>query len=427
MIRRIRLAFVVLRSRSCCRRRVHRTSASSASSPTSAWCSTLAVAYEDGPETGAIFGFADGARMDLFLTTPLGLSALSYALTGYVGRHLPGRASCGLQPAGARPRRPRRAHRRAAVHHGRGPGRPGAAVLSLPSAEDRARRRALRRRRSPRSCSRSSAGPAAEPARPLATPPVTHGPSMVSRCGHRASMVAAIDSPDASDDQPRCGSSWASSCSRCSAALFTAPVVPPGRGRRASSRPRPSRTGDAVGPRSRRSAGRILDAKGRVLGREPARRRRSPSTAAAHRAEREQARAPASPCCSASPPDGGQRAHRRPEVLAVHSRCRSRSASRTTARLRRRAAPSDFPATSSSTPSAVREYPNGHARRARARLRRRRSTTDELDAHQGRGLRSSTTPSARTASSRSSSRSCAARPGIEHGRGRQPRAASSAG
>lgn len=43
----------------------------------------LAVAYEDGPETGAWFGFVMGLAIDLFLTTPLGLSALSFALTGY--------------------------------------------------------------------------------------------------------------------------------------------------------------------------------------------------------------------------------------------------------------------------------------------------------------------------------------------------------
>jgi rod shape-determining protein MreD len=43
----------------------------------------LAVAYEDGPDTGAWFGFVMGLAIDLFLTTPLGLSALSFALTGY--------------------------------------------------------------------------------------------------------------------------------------------------------------------------------------------------------------------------------------------------------------------------------------------------------------------------------------------------------
>ncbi|MEX2100416.1 MAG: rod shape-determining protein MreD [Acidimicrobiia bacterium] len=43
----------------------------------------LAVAYEEGPESGAWFGFVMGLAIDLFLTTPLGLSALSFALTGY--------------------------------------------------------------------------------------------------------------------------------------------------------------------------------------------------------------------------------------------------------------------------------------------------------------------------------------------------------
>jgi rod shape-determining protein MreD len=43
----------------------------------------LAVAYEDGANTGAVFGFVMGLAMDLFLTTPLGLSAMSYAITGY--------------------------------------------------------------------------------------------------------------------------------------------------------------------------------------------------------------------------------------------------------------------------------------------------------------------------------------------------------
>ena len=44
---------------------------------------TLAVGYEDGPEMGAWFGFVMGLAIDCFLTTPLGLSALSFAVTGY--------------------------------------------------------------------------------------------------------------------------------------------------------------------------------------------------------------------------------------------------------------------------------------------------------------------------------------------------------
>jgi rod shape-determining protein MreD len=43
----------------------------------------VAVAYEDGADSGAIFGFIMGLAIDLFLTTPLGLSALSFAVTGY--------------------------------------------------------------------------------------------------------------------------------------------------------------------------------------------------------------------------------------------------------------------------------------------------------------------------------------------------------
>jgi len=43
----------------------------------------LAVGYHEGPEAGAIVGFVTGFGFDLFLETPLGLSALSYALVGY--------------------------------------------------------------------------------------------------------------------------------------------------------------------------------------------------------------------------------------------------------------------------------------------------------------------------------------------------------
>jgi rod shape-determining protein MreD len=44
---------------------------------------TIAVAFYLGPERGAAFGFAAGLAIDLFLSTPLGLSALSFALVGY--------------------------------------------------------------------------------------------------------------------------------------------------------------------------------------------------------------------------------------------------------------------------------------------------------------------------------------------------------
>lgn len=44
----------------------------------------IAVAFTAGSNVGAIFGFVCGLIFDLFLTgTPLGLSALAYALTGY--------------------------------------------------------------------------------------------------------------------------------------------------------------------------------------------------------------------------------------------------------------------------------------------------------------------------------------------------------
>lgn len=44
---------------------------------------TIAMAYEEGPIPGALFGFASGLATDLFLSTPVGLSALAFALTGY--------------------------------------------------------------------------------------------------------------------------------------------------------------------------------------------------------------------------------------------------------------------------------------------------------------------------------------------------------
>lgn len=44
---------------------------------------TVAVAFSLGPERGAAFGFLTGFAVDLFLSTPLGLSALSFALVGF--------------------------------------------------------------------------------------------------------------------------------------------------------------------------------------------------------------------------------------------------------------------------------------------------------------------------------------------------------
>jgi len=43
----------------------------------------LAVAYEEGADTGALFGFLMGLAMDLFSPTPLGLLAMTYAITAY--------------------------------------------------------------------------------------------------------------------------------------------------------------------------------------------------------------------------------------------------------------------------------------------------------------------------------------------------------
>jgi rod shape-determining protein MreD len=44
----------------------------------------VAIAFDFGPEEGAIVGFVAGLGFDLFLSTPLGLTALAYALTAYV-------------------------------------------------------------------------------------------------------------------------------------------------------------------------------------------------------------------------------------------------------------------------------------------------------------------------------------------------------
>jgi rod shape-determining protein MreD len=44
---------------------------------------TVAMAYEEGPQAGLVFGFASGLAIDLFLASPAGLSALAFAATGY--------------------------------------------------------------------------------------------------------------------------------------------------------------------------------------------------------------------------------------------------------------------------------------------------------------------------------------------------------
>jgi rod shape-determining protein MreD len=43
----------------------------------------VAIAFDYGPESGAVFGFFAGLGFDFFLETPLGLSALAYALTAF--------------------------------------------------------------------------------------------------------------------------------------------------------------------------------------------------------------------------------------------------------------------------------------------------------------------------------------------------------
>ncbi|MFM8302892.1 MAG: rod shape-determining protein MreD [Actinomycetota bacterium] len=44
---------------------------------------TIAVAYERGAETGAVFGFCSGIAVDCFLASPLGVSALAFSIVGY--------------------------------------------------------------------------------------------------------------------------------------------------------------------------------------------------------------------------------------------------------------------------------------------------------------------------------------------------------
>ena len=43
----------------------------------------IIAGYQSGPERGAIVGFSSGLAFDIVLTTPLGLSALVYAVVGY--------------------------------------------------------------------------------------------------------------------------------------------------------------------------------------------------------------------------------------------------------------------------------------------------------------------------------------------------------
>ena len=44
----------------------------------------VASGWHGGPTDGAIMGFASGFLVDLYLASPMGLSALSYAVIGYL-------------------------------------------------------------------------------------------------------------------------------------------------------------------------------------------------------------------------------------------------------------------------------------------------------------------------------------------------------
>jgi rod shape-determining protein MreD len=83
MIRRIRLGFVVLGA-VLLQTTVFTHLRIDGVAPEVGLVCVLAVAYEDGADSGAIFGFAMGLSMDLFSATPFGLLALTYAITGYV-------------------------------------------------------------------------------------------------------------------------------------------------------------------------------------------------------------------------------------------------------------------------------------------------------------------------------------------------------
>ena len=143
MIRRIRLGFVVvicvvLQTTLFTHLRIDGVA------PDVGLVAVLAVAYYDGAESGAWFGFVMGLAIDLFLTTPLGLSALSYAITAYgVGVFQAGmvRKPPAIAPVA---RRDRRLLRRPGVPLDRRRGRPERLPLAR-EPEDGGHRRALRR------------------------------------------------------------------------------------------------------------------------------------------------------------------------------------------------------------------------------------------------------------------------------------------
>ncbi|MET0894633.1 MAG: rod shape-determining protein MreD [Acidimicrobiia bacterium] len=82
MIRRVRLAFVILAA-VLLQTTVFTHLRIDDVAPEVGLVCVLAVAYEEGPNTGALFGFCMGLAIDLFLVTPLGLTAMTYAVTGF--------------------------------------------------------------------------------------------------------------------------------------------------------------------------------------------------------------------------------------------------------------------------------------------------------------------------------------------------------
>jgi len=83
MIRRIRL-FLVVVMLVVIQTTVFPHLRVSGAAPDLCLLATVAVAYEDGPDTGAMFGFFSGLAIDLFLASPLGVSALTFAIIGYL-------------------------------------------------------------------------------------------------------------------------------------------------------------------------------------------------------------------------------------------------------------------------------------------------------------------------------------------------------
>jgi rod shape-determining protein MreD len=50
----------------------------------------VVAGIEGGPRVGALFGFAGGIALDLFLETPMGLSALVFCIVGYAVGNIQG-------------------------------------------------------------------------------------------------------------------------------------------------------------------------------------------------------------------------------------------------------------------------------------------------------------------------------------------------